>query len=336
VPRKGFTLVELLVVIAIIAVLIGLLLPAVQKVRGAALRAQCLHNLKQVGLAAHNYASAFKKLPPGASGPITMSNETNRASVQAQLLPYVEHASKYSQFDFSQDINSAPVNVPAQRQDVPIYLCPADPSVAMFTGPVGRSNYFGNLGTSAYPPSNVNGTIGGLFFYEVTPAVRGTIPKAVRLLDIKDGTSNTAMFAEVKRGQAASTATSMHPWDARLKSNINDTDPVAACGSPATNALSLRYAGLQYYRSLVPTSLYTHTATPNSTAVADCIDQVQRPGDVTFFIAAHVTARSYHDGGVNVCFADGSVRFVSDAISLATWAALGTRSGGEIVNSGDF
>jgi prepilin-type processing-associated H-X9-DG protein len=102
--------------------------------------------------------------------------------------------------------------------------------------------------------------------------------------------------------------------------------------------------GLQYYRNLLVTSLYTHTRTPNPAGnqlgVAgggDCIaDGTERPGDNGGFFAAHIAARSYHAGGVNVCFGDGSVRFIRDSISLDSWKRLGTRGGGEVINATDF
>src|SRR5262249_52356937 len=146
----GFTLIELLVVIAIIAVLIGLLVPAVQKVREAANRAECSNNLKQIGLACHNYASAFGRLPPGAAD--FAPKATSSASVLALILPYVEQANKYAQFDFSQDVNSSASNNAARIQDVPFYLCPSDISsggINYGSGLYGRLNYFGNIGTTA-------------------------------------------------------------------------------------------------------------------------------------------------------------------------------------------
>jgi prepilin-type N-terminal cleavage/methylation domain-containing protein/prepilin-type processing-associated H-X9-DG protein len=334
--RKGFTLIELLVVVGIIAILTGLLLPAVQKVREAAARSQCANNLKQLGLAAHNYESVWRKLPPGA-GPIPKEPKDDRASLQVLLLPYVEQANKYAQFDLTANVQSSESNADARNQDVPIYLCPSDSSTAQLPLSLpsqGRSNYFGNLGTNAYIPSNRNPAVGGLFYYDVKATMTAaTIPEAVRLVDIRDGTSNTAMFAEVKRTRIAS----MEPerpvdlWDSRVITSgwLSDTAPFDACNR--TNLYSLRYTGLQYYRFHICTSLYTHTAPPNSTG-ADCIDGSTRPGDVNWYFAGHLAARSYHPRGVNVCFADGSVHFIHDTIAPQTWRALGTRAGGEAVD----
>src|SRR5215216_6630500 len=124
--RPGFTLIELLVVIAIIAILIALLVPAVQKVREAAARTQCTNNLKQMGLAAHNYESSFKTLPPGAGPtPLNTPAANSRASVQAVILAYVEQANVYNLFDLKQDVNAHANNASARIQQVPLFLCPS-------------------------------------------------------------------------------------------------------------------------------------------------------------------------------------------------------------------
>ena len=325
--RAGFTLIELLVVIAISAILIALLVPAVQKVRAAAARAQCQNNLKQMGLAAHNYVSTFKKFPP-SSGPAPTVG-TSRASLQAFLLPYLEQSNKYKKFDFTQDINTHANNKEARESDVPVYLCPSDISASKF-GDNGRTNYFGNMGITA-DAFSTDASTAGMFFSEFTATIiaNGNIPKSVGVNRVNDGMSNTALFAEIKRGRmdgTTSTATAVDPQDQRQPIALTGAaflSPPAACNGLTS---SFRYAGLQYYRHLSITSMYTHTQVPNYQG-GDCTD--------ASFNRSHIQARSYHSDGVNVCIADGSVRFVADNISLTTWKALGTRAAGDLLGS-DF
>ena len=335
--RRGFTLIELLVVIAIIAVLIGLLLPAVQKVREAAARLKCQNNLKQIGLAAHNYESTNLSFPPGAGQLPSLpsgypSSGTQRPSPQALILPYVEQANKYNQFDFRYDINLAAVNAPARFQDVPIYICPSDASGAAFAPagtPYGRSNYHANIGASA-SPTDKSGLTGGIYFVEFTNAQwnGGNKSGAVKIGEITDGTSNTAMFSEIKRGNlrngATSTTTPADPNEVRLVASMAGNaaslrSPPAACN--ATSGTSYTYAGLQYYRSFAFTSFYTHTVPPN-----------YKGGDCTDLSNVHLAARSFHSGGVNVVLCDGSVRFVADSIDPNVWRLFGARSDGQVLN----
>jgi prepilin-type N-terminal cleavage/methylation domain-containing protein/prepilin-type processing-associated H-X9-DG protein len=329
--RSGFTLIELLVVIAIIAVLIGLLLPAVQKVREAAARMSCQNNLKQIVLATHNYESANNKFPPGV-GPLPdqpsgfPGSGTQRPSPQAMILPYVEQANKYNQFNFSFDTNGAAQNANARTQDVPFYLCPSDPSEGRIPvgSNTGRSNYFGNGGRTP-DIFELGGQYGGIFFCEFTTAQYNTLgnkPRSVNITDIADGTSNTAMFSEIKRGWN-DTSRPRDFWDAYFLPGANWsgmntlTAPPAGCNNATP---STRYTGLQYYRGgYPPVSTYTHTQPPNA-PVWDCVDaSIGR---------SFVNARSYHQGGVNVGLCDGSVRFITDSIDALTWQILGSRADG--------
>jgi prepilin-type N-terminal cleavage/methylation domain-containing protein/prepilin-type processing-associated H-X9-DG protein len=358
--RQGFTLIELLVVIAIIAILIGLLLPAVQKVRESAARLKCQNNLKQMGLAAHNYESANGYLPPqhGTAnvGGMWYSND---ASPQALMLPYVEQANKYNQFDFNYltwndtDLptrtvfNPGPgglgVNLAARIQDIPIYLCPSDPSqtrrgayqrnTSDLTYPEGRLNYFGCLGTTSQ--FSTTGAGAGIFCPGVVTS--GSQLKGTTIAAILDGTSNTALFAEVMR----TTDSWPHVSGARTNTVIildasvsggPDADgrliPSCAAGGQPWNS-SISYPGLQFDRDLWGTTFYTHTLPPNwNRKTGNDATQQYNCGD-TAIAHFHVAASSYHPGGVNVGMADGSVRFVADGIDFQTWQWLGTRAGGE-------
>jgi prepilin-type N-terminal cleavage/methylation domain-containing protein/prepilin-type processing-associated H-X9-DG protein len=330
--RQAFTLIELLVVIAIIAVLIGMLVPAVQKVREAANRAQCGNNLKQIALAVHNYHGACKRFPPGATP------TPPQASALALLLPYLEQGNLYQRFDFSRDVYTDPANGAARAQQVPTFLCPSDPSQGYYQNPLppgeisGKSNYAANLGAHGWWKDQ-NGAqvkdpkLSGVFAFN----------SMTRLTDIKDGSSNTLLFAEVKRGACPAhdnlDVTVLMPpaWDnnpANAATNPNNLSPPPACNSPTTTPAPLNYTGLEYYRGFLVTAFYTHTVPPNSRD-RDCI---RFPA----FDQGHLAARSYHPGGVNVSFADGAVRFISDSIALSTWKKLGTRSGGEVFDAGDF
>ena len=327
--RKGFTLIELLVVIAIIAILIALLVPAVQKVREAAARTQCLNNLKQIGVGAHNYHSLFSRLPWGRMPP-QPGGVANNASPLVQVLPYLEQANKYAQFDFLKDIHSdpAPLAATARSQDAPVFLCPSDNSVGKYPvggSHAGRTNYHASIGANANI-RNPDGTTGGAFTCAAN--VR------FRLTDLRDGSSNTAMFGEIKRGAATTTSgtgPAGHPlnvtnvpfgtWDASAN---NDTNYFNACKT--TTAADPGYTGLQYYRAAVPwTAFYSHTVPPNHKDV-DCMRG-------TGVDRGHIASRSFHPGGVNLLLCDGSVRCVQDGISLLTWKAVGTRNGGETLGS---
>jgi prepilin-type N-terminal cleavage/methylation domain-containing protein/prepilin-type processing-associated H-X9-DG protein len=331
--RRAFSLIELLVVITIIAVLIALLLPAVQAAREAARRAQCRSNLKQIALAAHNFLDANQVLPPGAS------SGSDHGSAVFYLLPYLEQKSLYDQFNISLDLTSTVENATARHTQVQALLCPSDPSTGSWqdsssfagqpAGAMGRSNYFGNLG--AYGWAFDTQTI-----WTKDPTLTGVFAtgSATPLACIADGTSNTALFAEIKRGARAGhdsldvSLVSPPVWGLGNPTiNPNNASPMTkACSNAYPNPYN--FTGLQFQRGFFITALYTHTITPNF-AGHDCLN-------LPTLDQGHLASRSYHPGGVNVALVDGSVRFIKDTIAPLAWKGLGTRSGGEIVSSESF
>jgi prepilin-type N-terminal cleavage/methylation domain-containing protein/prepilin-type processing-associated H-X9-DG protein len=334
--RRGFTLIELLVAIAIIAVLVGLLLSAVQKTREAAARAKCTNNLKQLGLAAANYEATMGWLPPGVQLP---AQAATQGSVLFSLLPFVEQQTRYKMFNPTLNVNSTANSIAQGMGDVSIYLCPSDTSSGQLyassapNGPIGRTNYYANLGSHAWrldsagsqsKPANLAG-----MFAEGSQNALGKVA---------DGTSNTALFAEVKRGAAPMSdqlgVTQMTPgaWNVTgtnaAANTSQNTNPLSNAGfiTLCNNATpsTANVTGMNYYSGAGAEYVYyTHTLPPNY-AGRDC---------VSFPISTniHLAARSYHTGGVNVCFADGSVRFITNSIALSNWMSMGTRAGGEVI-----
>jgi prepilin-type N-terminal cleavage/methylation domain-containing protein/prepilin-type processing-associated H-X9-DG protein len=330
--RPAFTLIELLVVIAIIAVLIALLVPAVQRVREAANRTTCQNNLKQIGLAVLNFETTTGSYPPAGVFPTS-------TTVQVWILPYIEQDNLYGLVTFNPMTN---VNLNAdtsanagavRRQEVPTFRCPSDVS-NLKNATNGRSNYFANTGSHGDSMAN-DPSLGGPFTTRWSQPIPTTVPSPppyiesvrIRLGDITDGTTNTAMFSEVKRtvlddpAQDSTNRLIMQAgtgtWDP-----LAPTDPSCTASSSGTK---YRYVGLQYYRGGTAwTSMYNHTMTPNSPIRGNCTT-----GSLVNF---HIAARSYHSGGVNVVLCDGSVRFVSDGVPLAVWRELGSRASGNFLD----
>jgi prepilin-type N-terminal cleavage/methylation domain-containing protein/prepilin-type processing-associated H-X9-DG protein len=300
IKQAAFTLIELLVVIAIIAVLIGLLLPAVQKVREAANRMQCQNNLKQWTLGLHNYHDTHGSLPPAAK-----SNP--RTPWPPLVWPYVEMQNLANRYDYQVGFWEPPNTIPYTLDGVvcrssPIYYCPSDRG-----GPAyqmgdrwwrARGNYAVNWGPVRQPlaADAPRPTAWAPFGYQDFRT--RTLPRTVRLTDMTDGTSNTLLLSEVLMHEDSSP-----DWRGDM---LNDDEQ---CGRFMT--LDTPNSGIDQIRS----STYCE-----STPILPC----------TVNASGKVSARSRHTGGVNVSLADGSVRFVGDTIPLATWQALSTMNGGEV------
>ena len=340
--RRAFTLIELLVVIAIIGVLIALLLPAVQSAREAARRTQCTNNLKQMGIAVHNYVSTFQVLPfgKGASyGPVLPGTPIYaRWSAQSQLLMYLEQGNLFNAINFALppetpgmagDVpfmppSPSPPNVTACRSQVAMFLCPSDgPTIAGWPGGL---NYLGNLSSWACDLSENNpSTVApgemptGVFYYL----------SAVKMADITDGLSNTAFFSEKIRG------TGLRDPDARSDSmiiaavtSLDATLQTCRNAPPATSTRLTYRQGMSWVMGEMCCTAYNHVDVPNKHTCAG----TGFPGSMAN-MPMQVPPSSRHPGGVNTMMGDGTVRFIKDGVDLKAWRAVGTRNGGEVVSA---
>ena len=329
---RGFTLIELLVVIAIIAILIGLLVPAVQRVREAAARAQCMNNLKQLGLAAVNYHDTYRKFPPSqAAGPWGPNPGTDWESwyilsTSYLVLPYVEQGTVFKLFQDRKNLTRAATwdnaDAPA-KQRLSIFICPSSP---LLSNGYPGTNYLWSTGSSIHTGGCADRTnANGVFASNIER----------RITDIPDGTSNTVLATEYIPGYDAGSqfkvvATALNNVVNRAFITKAELDAIAA----APTARTVNNNGRWWAWTSHSMSMINLAAPPNWK-----IDPAGGVGQGGAGLAwdsclGIVPARSQHTGGVNVCMADGSVRFISDSINLFTWQCLGNARDGQVL--GDF
>jgi prepilin-type N-terminal cleavage/methylation domain-containing protein/prepilin-type processing-associated H-X9-DG protein len=342
--RLAFTLIELLVVIAIVAILIGLLVPAVQKVRQAAARTQCANNLKQIGLALFNYESSNRHFPttykllrtPDLAAPA--GTGSHGPSVFVLILPYLEQDSVYRQIDTTKGalnpVNMPPSN-PAYSTSLSVFLCPS----SLFSAPTADyslelARSFGNFGiTLNYPP----GMIFGRTDYAPDAGMQADVPGIsinagasiicqppdgpVRVTDVTDGTSNTIMIVE-DAGRPA--------WYG--SKGIVTTGPATGSYQAGANGPAPQGGGawadpLNY--------IATNGADPSGTGIAaggDFLGIPPAPWSCANGCSNDSEIFAFHKGGSNVVFGDGSVRFMRNGLTMAQMQALLSRAGGEVIS----
>jgi prepilin-type N-terminal cleavage/methylation domain-containing protein/prepilin-type processing-associated H-X9-DG protein len=369
----GFTLIEVLVVISIIGVLIALLLPAVQSAREAARRAQCTNNLRQIGLAMHNYISANVALPPitvdqardGAGRDIPEPHQN--WSQHARLLPYLEQGplynainwnfgARWSDHDTVYTDTNPPDNASGGSDSIPqmtvlvavisAFLCPSDgnpgSSGVFFVGGasrrVGASNYACNIGlnrriTGGAPDASWK--LNGPNY--VASSWDSAVNETTNLATFQDGTTNTAIFSEWIKGQAVPTGTSrnglLEVYNLGENSDFYRSDYRFM---QLCNAVPITNANQQWQWKgewWGYGSTMIYSHTQTPNRTSCVYHDINQDGRGTITM---ISASSNHPGGVNVLFMDGSVRFIKSSVSYVTWYAIATPKNGELVSSDDF
>jgi prepilin-type N-terminal cleavage/methylation domain-containing protein/prepilin-type processing-associated H-X9-DG protein len=332
VGRFGFTLIELLVVISIIGLLIALVLPAIQASREASRRMQCVNNLKQIGLAFHNYAQSSNsfalnwgnpRVDPVLGHPFYINSRPY--SALTRLLPYLDQQPLYASINFAVETFPSSAyefryaeNLTAYETKLAVYLCPSD---AASTSTPHGCNYRGNYGIGPSPSGPTRETYDSGNGFYLFPGVLG--PQS-----FPDGLSHTVAYSErlLGTGDGGGLDPARDFGDILVMPDCTarDADYALSCcrvastkGFPAS-----RMAGFTWFYGDYECTNYNHAQEPNG-PIPDAT--------VRNSMSGIVTARSFHRGGVNSLMADGSVRFVKESIARKVWRGLGTRNGGELV-----
>ncbi len=348
-------MIELLVVIAIIAVLIGLLLPAVQSAREAARRSQCINNLKQIGIAIANYETAFRVYPfgkglvytppPGLpAGNPAAGYAYARWSALSQLLMFIEQGNLFNSINFNLPPETPGMqgavafmppftdpnreNMTASVTQVATFLCPSD-ATTIDTWP-GGNNYTANQQTCACDLSEnfpsvqfPNESPRGVFYYR----------SSVRPASVTDGLSNTVYFSEKRRGNGTpDPKTDILIFHLTPAQNTVDATYQACLALNPLTALPLTSRqGMSWVMGEMCCGLYNHVAPPNQVSCAAPMFPASPQGMAS--MGMQIPPSSLHPGGVNVLMGDGSGRFIKTSVDLQTWRNLGTRDGGEVISS---
>ncbi len=339
---RGFTLIELLVVIAIIAILIALLLPAVQQAREAARRTQCKNNLKQLGLALHNYLDANSVFPPLCG---IGSGTGGKWSAWARILPYIDQSTTYNLANLNLNYSDATTSGTISNWDItkmkmPALVCPSEVNDRMRDGGASQSHYpttYGvNLGTWRTFTHAATLAQGG------TPGDGAFAPNSkFSTRDFTDGTSNTICGSEVKAFTPTATSATKPSESAPVPSSVSEVQGYASSGTGSSNGHSEWVDGKAHETGFTtvftPNTMVSLTFTNTTTGTSGPFDGdyvSSREGSATsvgLSVFAAVTSRSFHTGIVNSVMMDGSVRSFSNNIDLGVWRALSTRAGGEVV-----
>jgi len=340
--QRGFTLIELLVVIAIIGVLIALLLPAVQAAREAARRSQCVNNLKQIGLAIHNYHQANDSLPPAGE---VYSNEyavygwtpgPQNFSMNVRLLPFLEQTNAFNSVNFAVSaiwnvgnasvIDGFSINFSIRATKIASYVCPSDTNEPGTGDPqIPNTSYHNNCGLNRY---NTSWRSSGPSYYQ---GHDGGLQQTRNFASITDGLSNTAMYSEYVKGRALMLTDGPH-MTYTIPGGVTtfpqgdpDADYKLALACQATTSRQWDFKGeIWTMHDTGRGGGYFHIQPPNRKACnAAGYDTI-------------ISASSYHPGGVNLLLLDGSVKFAKNGIAIRTWNALGTIAGGEQIPGDTF